>query len=231
MACEMAATGTPDRDMARALNETGYRTTGNRGSNPFTTDTGRPMLQNRFDLGELPDGEGGWILGKHAAMIDVAIFDAAINARFRNIRRRHNPGTPLRSPWALSGGASCGCGSAMRSSGRSDHRRRIECSARSQGLTCDAPSFFADVVEDQLADLLSHVRIPDDRRDALVAHWEERAQNRRSPAQERERLARKAERVKALYIEGELDDRAHSRRHRHTNHGGQPRRRCGRIPG
>src|SRR5215212_2235056 len=116
----MAAAGTTDREVAQALNATGYRTTGNRGANPFTKDTVRPMLQNRFYLGELPDGNGGWMPGKHAPMIDAALFDAALTARFRNARRRHNPGSPLRSPWALSGVATCACGSAMRSSGRTD---------------------------------------------------------------------------------------------------------------
>src|SRR5215212_8905881 len=88
-------------------------------------------------------------------MIDRVLFDAATAARFRNIRRRHNPGTPTRSPWALSGVASCGCGATMRASGRADCRRRIECTARRQGLDCDAPSFFADVIEDQLAGVLT----------------------------------------------------------------------------
>ena len=48
MAFEMAAAGASDRDVARALNASGYLTTGNRGGNVFTKDTVRPMLQNRF---------------------------------------------------------------------------------------------------------------------------------------------------------------------------------------
>jgi site-specific DNA recombinase len=211
MAFEMAATGATDREVAQALNATGYRTTGNRGANPFTKDTVRPMLQNRFYLGELPDGQGGWIPGKHAPMIDKALFDAALTARFRNVRRRHTPGTPLRSPWALSGVATCACGSAMRSSGRSDHRRRIECSGRSQGLECDAPSFFADVLEEQIASLLSHFVIDQERRDALVRQWMERQDERKSTTQERQRLEKKAERIKVLYLEGELEDAEYRR--------------------
>ncbi len=61
LAFTLAAGGKTDREIARALNDAGYRTTGNRGANPFTKDTVRPMLQNRFYLGELPDGEGGWL--------------------------------------------------------------------------------------------------------------------------------------------------------------------------
>jgi site-specific DNA recombinase len=211
MAFEMAAAGASDRDVARALNDSGYRTSGNRGHNPFTKDTVRPMLQNRFYLGELPDGNGGWLPGKHDAMIDEGLFDAAVAARFRNIRRRHNPGTPNRTPWALSGVATCDCGSAMKASGRADHRRRVECSSRAQGLACHAPSFYADVVEDQLGQLLSQFAVPEDRREALVTRWQERRGERQSTEAERKRLAKKADRVKMLNIEGELSDAEYRR--------------------
>jgi site-specific DNA recombinase len=211
MAFEMAATGATDRDVAQALNETGYRTTGNRGANPFTKDTVRPMLQNRFYLGELPDGQGGWIDGRHAPMIDAALFDAAASARFRNIRRRHTPGTSMRTPWALSGVASCGCGSAMRASGRADRRRRIECAARRQGLDCAAPSFFADVLEEQIGGVLGHFALPEASREVLVAQWTARQGARQSTAQERERLARKSERLRLLYVEGDIDDQEYRR--------------------
>src|SRR5215218_10319545 len=56
LAFNEAAKGASDRDVAVRLNDAGYRTTGNRGRNPFTKDTVRVMLQNRFYLGELPDG-------------------------------------------------------------------------------------------------------------------------------------------------------------------------------
>jgi hypothetical protein len=36
-----------------------------RGANPFTKDTVRRLLLNRFYLGELPDGHGGWLPGRH----------------------------------------------------------------------------------------------------------------------------------------------------------------------
>src|SRR5829696_7510213 len=70
LAFEAAAKGVSDREVAMLLNERGYRTTGNRGRNPCTKDTVRPMLQNRFYLGLLPDGEGGWVPGAHQAVLD-----------------------------------------------------------------------------------------------------------------------------------------------------------------
>jgi len=63
LAFELAAAGKTDREIAQGLNAAGYRTTGNRGANPFTKDTVRPMLQNRFYLGELPDGKAAGCRG------------------------------------------------------------------------------------------------------------------------------------------------------------------------
>jgi site-specific DNA recombinase len=65
MAYELAAQGGTDNEIAVALNASGCRTAGNRGNRPFTKDTVRDMLRNRFYLGELHDGNGGWVKGKH----------------------------------------------------------------------------------------------------------------------------------------------------------------------
>ncbi len=98
----------------------------------------------------------------------------------------------------------------MKSSGRSDSRRRIECSARNQGLDCDAPSFYADVIEDQLGGLLANFDIPEERRAALIDAWKDRQARRHAQrtdaTRERQRLEAKAERIKSLFIEGELEE-------------------------
>ena len=66
-ACSWPSSSRPrarrDREIAKALNAAGYRTSGNRGANPFSKDTVRRILTNRFYLGELPDGKGGWLPG------------------------------------------------------------------------------------------------------------------------------------------------------------------------
>src|SRR3712207_3060301 len=51
LAFEAAAKGASDREVAVLLNERGFRTTGNRGTNLFTKDSVRVLLQNRFYLG------------------------------------------------------------------------------------------------------------------------------------------------------------------------------------
>lgn len=141
--------------MARALTDAGYRTSGNRGQNPFTKDTVLPLLQNRFYLGELPDENGGWLPAKHGALIDPSLFAAAERTRRANLRLPRQVSL-VRTPWALSSLAVCGsCGSPLRMGGMSDGRtRRVWCAGRTQGCGCDEPSFYASVVEDQLAAFL-----------------------------------------------------------------------------
>jgi DNA invertase Pin-like site-specific DNA recombinase len=75
-ASELARAGKTDREIALALNQAGYRTTGNRGSNSFQKDSVRVMLRNRFYVGNLPGGQGGWIPGPHGALIDPDLFQA-----------------------------------------------------------------------------------------------------------------------------------------------------------
>lgn len=108
LAFALAASGQPDLVIAQALNAAGYRTDGNRGRNPFSKDTIRPILRNRFSLGEIPDGDGGWVPGRHAPMIDAAILDAVQSARSHNTSRRRRVPTEHLAPWALSGPATCG---------------------------------------------------------------------------------------------------------------------------
>ena len=61
LAFRLAAEGKSDRQVAEALNAAGYRTTGNRGTNRSPRTRVRRILHNRFYLGELPDGNGGWL--------------------------------------------------------------------------------------------------------------------------------------------------------------------------
>lgn len=54
LAFRLAGEGISDRLVAQALTAAGYRTTGNRGANPFTKDTVAEILTNRFYWGDLP---------------------------------------------------------------------------------------------------------------------------------------------------------------------------------
>jgi site-specific DNA recombinase len=205
LAFDLAAAGKTDREIAQALNLAGYRTTGNRGQNPFTKDTVRVILQNRFYLGELPDGTGGWLPGKHDAMIDPALFDRAQTQRAANTRRpRRTAGTA--QPWALSGLAVCGtCGRAFVANSRPGGRRSLRCSGRIQGTGCDEPSFYEDVTDEQLAAIVGRFAVPAAEQERLVNRWR-RAQSRVvGTADARIAIRRKLERLQEIYLDGDLD--------------------------
>ncbi len=205
LAFALAASGKTDRLVVRALNEAGYRTSGNRGQNPFTRDTIREILTNRFYVGDLPDGAGGWVNGKHGALIDPDLFVRAQRAREANTTR------PLRvagdaSPWALSGVATCGtCGKSLRAYGRSGGRRRVQYAGRAEGNGCDEPTFFADIVEDQMGALLARFAVPESDQAVLLHAWRRSQSRSVDVAAERLRIRRKLERLKDLYLEGDLD--------------------------
>ena len=166
-AFELAAAGRSDREIAQALTRAGYRTSGNRGANPFTKDTVRVILRNRFYVGDLPDGNGGWVPGKHGALIDPALFERAQRVREANAKRPRWTAS-ARSPWALSGLATCGgCGRNVTAEGKG----RARCAGRTQGNGCDQPSFSAARVEAQVEGLLAAFAIPGAQRDRLLGAW------------------------------------------------------------
>ena len=206
LAFELAAAGQTDREVAQALNRAGYRTTGNRGANPFTKDTVRVILQNRFYLGELPDGQGGSVSGKHDGLIEPDLFNRAQAARGRNLRRpRRVPGT--RSPWALSGLARCAeCGAPMTAAGHQDGgRQRVQCQGRVQGRGCTTPTFYSAVLDDQLGTLLQGFAAPVRSREQLLQAWRRHGRHDRDVVAERLVLERRLARYQALFLEGDLD--------------------------
>ena len=64
MAFELAAQRKTDREVTINLNSLGYTTTGTHGPRPFSKDTVKGMLKNRFYIGYIRDGNGGWLKAK-----------------------------------------------------------------------------------------------------------------------------------------------------------------------
>jgi site-specific DNA recombinase len=204
LAFELAAEGKTHREIARALNVAGYRTTGNRGENAFTKDSVRVILANRFYVGELPDGAGGWMAGKQGALVDPDLFQRAQAMRDRNTYHPRRVST-VRTPWALSGVATCGdCGAPLVLFGAGP-RRRVQCSGSRQGNGCEAPTFFVETVEEQIGRLLDGFAVPTEARAWLLTAWQ-RSRSRHIDANtERIRLRSKLARLSELYIEGMVE--------------------------
>jgi site-specific DNA recombinase len=218
LAFRLAAGGQSDREIARALNDAGYRTSGNRGLNAWTKDSVRPMLQNRFYLGELPDGNGGWLPAKHGALIDLCLFTAAQTARERNTRRPRRV-SEVRTPWALSGIGVCVCGASVVATGRPTARgsasrpRTLRCAGRTQGNGCEEPSFAEDVLNEQVAtDILARFVVDDVAREHLVAAWLRHQRQVGDATQDRARVERRIARLKEVYLMGDMDPEEYQRR-------------------
>jgi site-specific DNA recombinase len=196
LAFKLAADGKSDRDVAEALNAAGHRTTGNRGRNPFTKDTVCRMLRNRFYLGELPDGAGGWLPGRHPAVLDPDLFERAQAARVAN-RTGSLKVTRAHRRHSLSGLGVCGrCGGRLHILTDHTGRERIYCYQRRQTDRCPQRSLPLFAVEDQVVGYLRTFALPEDTV-AEVVRWCEDATERVDDGERRRReLTGRLERIK-----------------------------------
>jgi site-specific DNA recombinase len=215
LAFETAAKGRSDADVARTLNQAGYRTTGNRGRNLFTKDTVAEILTNRFYLGELPFYEKtavngrsrkrqtGWVPGRHDPFLPEDLFGEVQEARERN---RLTPRTirAAAQPWSLSGIALCHeCRSKLHAQQTIRGRRRVICYGRSQGKDCHHPSAFLDIYEEQVCDVLGAIHLPDDFQACILALYERERRKNSQTSHDRASIQARLERIKELYDWGD----------------------------
>jgi hypothetical protein len=162
-AFELAALGKSDREIAVALNAKAYRTAGNQGNGPFGKDTVRDIVQNRFYIGELPDGKGGWIKGKHKPFISEGLFNAAQVERTRKRRSKDSSVRRKATIFSLSGLAQCGiCKSTIAAHQTKQGKPRVYCRGRAKGLQCNCKGTFLEVYETQIQWYLENFVIPQD---------------------------------------------------------------------
>jgi DNA invertase Pin-like site-specific DNA recombinase len=199
MAFELAARGKSDREIAKVLNTRGYRTAGNQGSNPFSRDTIRGILTNRFYLGFLPDGNSGWMKGKHEAFIPPELFGAVQQSRRRNAT---NPAKTTRSdakPCSLSGVARCAeCGGTLRVQ-HAHGRIRLGCSTRLKGGNCPQVSGYLDIYEQQLQAYLEAFHIPEDYQEKIFEAHQKLQSAYSDVDKQRTRIKAALQRLEDLY--------------------------------
>ncbi len=204
LAFRVAAEGKSDREVADALNMDGYRTSGNRGRNPFSKDTVRRLLQNRFYLGELPDGQGGWIPGAHDPALDDELFERAQAARLANstgvakVRRTHRR-------YSLTGLAVCGhCGGRLHFHTAPNSKARFYCYQGRQASRCAQRSGMLEPIDRQLSDYLSTFDMPEDIIEQLVTLYESTSIQQNDTSQRRRQAEARLGRIKELYSWGDM---------------------------
>ena len=162
MAFELASQGKSDREVALALNAAGYRTTGSHGSRPFSKDTAKGMLKNKFYIGYIPDGKGDWMEAKHEAFISEEVWHQAQESRERN--RKSPKNRPAKATISsITGITYCWYCKGRIHIGTSQHgKRRMFCYNRSKGWDCPQKSALLEIYEYQIERYLETFHIPDD---------------------------------------------------------------------
>jgi len=220
LAFSEAGKGATDGAIARLLNARGYRTTGNRGANPFSKDTVRGMLTNRFYLGELPVREKGkvvrWTTARHAPFITEDMMTQAQEARERNRRMpRNRPGKA--SPCSFTGIARCWyCGGRYHVGATKGGRRRLMCYNRAQRRAdCPAKSAALEVYEEQIRLYLENFSIPEDYQARILAEHGRLQAAYDDIERERTSLKGQLDRLKKLFRWGDIAEEQYVSEKRH----------------
>ncbi len=205
LAVESYLTGNyTDNQIARLLNEAGYRTKRGR---PFGKDTVRMILRNRFYTGVV-EYRGEFFPGQHPALIGQDDWD-----KLQQIRARmyHAPRTGERHTsrvYPLAGLVYCGeCGTRMRASTghgrvpRAERPRYYRCPASLQGRDCTQGMTPAAEVEAQLAAWLTSFELPDDWRAEILNGLDEPQQD---VDRQRARLQREWDAHKTMFALGDI---------------------------
>ena len=200
MAFELAAQGKSDREVAVALSTAGYRTAGNQGNRPFSRDTVRDMLQNRFYLGELPDGNNGWIKAKHQPFINEELFNMAQEQRVHKRRSKNGSVRTKARTYSLSGLVWCGiCKSKAGIHRGHNDKPRVYCRGRTQGADCNCKATFLGIYEAQIEWYLENFVIPEDYQERILEAHRKLETAYDDLAKRRATLENRLARIKELY--------------------------------
>ncbi len=213
LAFHEAAEGKTDKEIAVILNSKGYRSTGNRGFNPFRKDSVRRILMNRFYLGELPDGKGGRIPGKHEAILPAELFEQAQRAREQNRKVTAKKVNGKGRTFSLTGLLRCfyceqsndSRPTTMRIRAKEPFAPRVVCYSRDQGFDCPQRSVPLTMYESQVEKWLENLELPENLIEQALSRYAAEAKTVSEPDKERGQLERRLERLKELYAWGDIE--------------------------
>jgi len=207
LAFQAAANGKSDKEVAQVLNVAGYRTAGNQGNRPFSKDTVRGMLQNRFYLGQLSDGNGQWLKAKHEPFISEGLYNQVQEAREHNRKApRNHPAKATIS--SLTGITHCWyCKGRIHVGTSRNGKRRMLCYNRSKGWGCPQKSALLEVYEYQIEQYLETFHIPEDYQAKILEAHKKLQTAYDNTEREQTRLKAQLERLKKLFAWGDLSEK------------------------
>ncbi len=200
-----------DRDIARLLNEAGFRIAARFGTSHFRKDTVEDILQNRFYLGETSDQRKvkgqtrNWMKGNHEPIISQALFDQCQEVRRQRAEQFNRGGTCNKEFYPLSPFLFClDCG--VRWKGQK-HRGipRYRSPEAEKDISCpsEVRSVHADKIERALGDFLRELKLPDDWRQAILDGCKD---DMPDYSAQRRAIEKKLKRLHRLFIEGEVPE-------------------------
>lgn len=180
-----------DRDVARLLNEEGYRSKTGR---PFSKETVRDMLQNRTYLGEVKyqkyrrtsngkrvyNAPIEWVDGQHEAVIEEELFERCLTIRIG--RATHRQATPKYNSYLLRGIVYCHrcCSNPpkektfehygkMRSQAQSGRKwSYYRCRAADLSYECEQKGVHVELIDNQVVNVLMSLKPPKNWRQGIT---------------------------------------------------------------
>jgi hypothetical protein len=203
---EYATGACSDLDIALLLNQRGYRTANKTGRRPFSKDTLRQLLQNRFYTGQV-SYKGEWFPGKHPPLVDPLLFDRCQAVRAARRSRTGSVNHQTR-PYPLGGLLVCQeCGTRYRGFHHPRYGRTYYQPAAHYGRACAQRATASAEIEADLSNILSLVRIPDDWRDRIAAQVQMLAGAHEGESdRQHARLTERLRRAKMLFLNGDLTE-------------------------
>jgi len=120
------------------------------------------MLQNRFYLGQLSDGNGQWLKAKHEPFISEELWNQVLEARNRNRKAPRNRPAKARIS-SLMGITHCWyCKGGIHVGTSHNDKRRTLCYNRSKGWDCPQKSTLLEVHECHIEQYLETFHILED---------------------------------------------------------------------
>jgi site-specific DNA recombinase len=204
-----------DTDVANILNRAGYAPSGRAKSGLWTREGVRYLLTNPFYAGWVRHGDD-LHRGQHEPLVSPELFDQvqAVRAR-RNLGRggrRRSDRVYLLAGLAVC--SRCGLNLTAQTSIRPGRRdiAQYHCPARVRSMPCTARPRLtrADVIDNQVGQLVKRLRLPEDwreRLEELATHQEDK----NAMEGRRTYLQGKLRRLRDLYLEGDYTKGEYSR--------------------
>jgi len=164
-------------------------------------------------LGELPDGEGGWIQGQHQPFVEQELWDRARDARQRRRTNTNGHRPKAKRTWSLTGLTFCWhCQGRIHSQYVYKGQPRLGCYNRQKGLGCKQKSTNLSVYEEQLEGYLHTFHIPEDYQERILDHHRKLEAAYDDAEKERAVLEGRLRRLKEMYEWGDYTRAAYETR-------------------